>query len=268
MSSSTPAYLSAEDLSKSVESCYKLISEQWLNPSLAPVSPVRTHTAISPVAVAAESTTSSSASVYLSGCASPGLADSLLFAHLVEVATSKHDRRGLVRIQHEYPHLFKFFINICKQYFHAHRGATHSELKKQGNSALYQCVLASHGAASQDAISAVAESVFVKLVFGEEEDVPASPHKAIKRPLGQRGRHLVPHLNEACRVNSFQLLRSNYSFEMPDILKKLFGMSCEEGTARGGKQVVENYVGIRCLLFSGFVVASFAKSAMNISRNS
>mmetsp|Transcript_987 Transcript_987/g.2130 ORF Transcript_987/g.2130 Transcript_987/m.2130 type:complete len:406 (-) Transcript_987:77-1294(-) len=247
LASSTPAYLSSTDLQKAADSCYKLISEQWLDIAMAD-------------------------RIYLSGTMEPGLADSVLFAHLVEVAMSKTDRRGLARIQQEYPNLFTYFVHICEEYFHIRNGVAHTELKLQGNSALYQCVVASHGAESQDALSAIAESVTVKLIFGENDDSePLSPG-AVKRPLGEKGCHLVPHLNQPCQFNSIQLLKSKYSFDIPGTLRSFFGsnVSGERGKGTGENRVVtppERYIGVRCLLFTSFIVGSFAKACFNISEN-
>ena len=245
-----------------MDSCYKLVSDEWLvSPIEISSSPSRTPTPATTAAVDSEYN-------YLSGGSVPGLADSVLFAHLVGVATSTTDRRGLARIQHEYPKLYVYFVRICQEYFHVRNGAIHSELKLQGNSALYQCVLASHGISNQDTISAVAESVFVKLVFGEKDEAPSSPKSpAVKRPLVQKGRHLVPHSNEPCRYNSIRLLKSKYSFDFIHNLKRLFGQIGKSNEDSKRVRPVENYIGIRCMLFTGFVVGSFAKSVLDISNS-
>jgi hypothetical protein len=254
-----------------VDSCYRLISEEWLLSDTASDSEPLAHSSTTGTPALSEGL-----GLFLSGCASPGLADSVLFAHLVAVATSRTDRRGLARIQHDYPRLYRYFVHLCQEYFHVKSHVSHNELLLQGNSALYQCVLASHNMATQDALSAVAESVFVKLVFGEKRSAPASPGAAgggaaaVKRPLMQRGAHLVPHLNESTRWSHVQLLKSKYSFDLPSVLRSLLlGAEQEQGRDKGSPAgQAENYIGLRCLLFSGFVIGSFAKSVIDISRGS
>ena len=224
---------------------------------------------------------------YLSGCSSPGLADSLLFSHLVEVATSKTDLRGLARIRAEFPTLYLYFVHLCQEFFHV-KGEVEGEeqeqsassarvLRKSNNSALYQSLLASHSARTAELPPALAE--FVMLVFGDKAPTPSSglECETLQRVI------LVPYVNEPSHMNSTQLFRNRYSLDLslfrtpPSIdyvpprttlAVRDLGSSTTSDDVLGTEKIEIDgnppYIGIRCLVFASLVLGSFVKSAIDI----
>lgn len=254
-----------------MDTCYALITEHLSVPL----------TEENPPAVV------SSSILYLSGCPAPGLADSLLFSHLVEVATSKTDPRGLARIQKEFPVLYVYFIHLCEEFFHVKSDSDTSAgvLLQSNNATLYQSLLTTHSMGTTEAPSAVAD--FVQLVFGKGA-VPVSCPLVCSQ---DQQAVIVPYVNEPCQIHPVKLWKStNYDLGLSMFQKMSRLVSSSSSTSTSyiptttalavsdtrsthvyDKKVnalsampTIDYVGFRCLLFSTFVVGSFVKSAFDI----
>lgn len=251
--SSTPGYLSPAFLQRAIDTCYHIVSEHLLVHSAPPFS------ADEPVSLCPGSPTATDGSpggrsLYLSGCSTPGLADSVMFAHLVEVASASSE--GIQRIRSEFPSLFYYFQHLCREYFHLqgdqdqHRA--HGEMLLQSNAALLHSL---RGMGGQDG-SATRDLAL--LLFGE------SPSTVPQYPLGPQGvRPLVPHLNSTSELQCVRLLKKTYSLRLPRVLRQLMrGDEEKEDT----DNCTESYIGVRCLLFSNFVVYCVLKSSLDMAR--
>ena len=190
---------------------------------------------------------SSSKNIYLSGCSSPGLADAFLFAHLACVATSKAAGFGpFIKIKTEFPALYSYFVHICKVYFHDPRGNDERTcLLRQSNAALVARLESSHVLECPPDL--------VDTIFGLHRDYQSS----LSQPL-----NVVGCLDRPTCVSKFQLFRNKY----PSISELSSRLTGKTNTSSQKDEKQRNYVGVRCFLFLTFVVGSFVKSVVDISK--
>ena len=195
---------------------------------------------------------------FLSGCSTPGLADSLLFSHLMEVSTSEAMPWALSRLRTEFPVLYKYFLHICEAYFHPkdkHTCQVSRDLLLQSNWSLYQCLLVSR---EKENLS----EEFVKLLFGESFFL-SGPNFCLQSRSSDIV--LIPHHNEPTRILKTPLFKSKYSFP-PVYLTNMIGKFSANSDNEDQCQSAENYIGFRCLFFTAFVIGCFVKSAVDIMK--